>query len=134
MGTTKGQWTQQRRKCWTLKIVVACCIVLVFLSPAFSRKIPADSKPYLGRSVLIERRVERSEVRGRILEEEDGDPGDLTNDYSTPTHNQHGVEGTPSPPASKSTVRGTVRYGQNHIPAEFARYTAAYGHRHLRGV
>jgi len=131
MGTIKGQWTQQRRNCWTLKIVVACCIALVFLSPAFSRKLPADSKTYLGRSVLIERRVERrSEVRGRILEEEDGDPGDLMNDYSTPTHNQHGS----SPPVSKATVRGTMRYSQNNIPAEFARYTAAYGHRHLRGV
>lgn len=143
--TMKGHWTQQRRhwNCWTLKIVVACCIVLFFFSPAFSRKLPAagtDSRTSLRRSALLERRlveqrVERSEVHGRILDEVEGEPGDMTNDYSTPTHNRDGNEETPhNPPASEGSVRGTMRYRQDRIPQQFARYTAQYGHRHLRGV
>lgn len=129
----KNHWTQRHRNWWTIKIVVACCVALFFFSPTFSRKPPTDSNSHLGgRDFALERQVEaRSEVRGRMLEEMEGD---LTNDYSTPTHNHNGDEGIPNPPAKKGTVRGTMRMSQDRLPREFARYTSKYGHRHLRGV
>jgi protein-S-isoprenylcysteine O-methyltransferase Ste14 len=33
----------RRQNDWTLKIVVACCVALFFLSPGFSRMLPAGT-------------------------------------------------------------------------------------------
>lgn len=50
----KGQWTQQRRRnCFTLKTVVAACLVLFFFSPAFSRKLPAGKICLLALSLFF---------------------------------------------------------------------------------
>ena len=98
----------------------------------FVRCFILDSKVYLGRSGMLERsatvhEVARSETRGRILDEIEGGGDDLTSDYSSPTHNDNAEDETPTPPASKATTRFRT-------PQQFARYTAQYGHRHLRGV
>lgn len=78
----------------------------------------------------------RSEMRERIshvVVDGEVDPGrrraedDLTSDYSTPTHNHNGEDESPGPPASKAT-------GRSRGSQQFSRYTAQFGHRHLRGV
>ena len=75
----------------------------------------------------------RSEMRGRILDEvphpdgrEDSAEDDVTSDYSTPTHNHNSEDESPSPPVAKTTAR-------YRTTQQFSRYTAQYGHRHLRG-
>jgi hypothetical protein len=103
--------------------------------------VAIDSKMYLGRSVSLERRnvmadegARRSGMRGRILDEVpevegegEGNGDDLTSDYSDPTHNHNSEDESPSPPASKAASR-------SRTSQQFSRYTAQYGHRHLRGV